>query len=120
MQERIKKWLSGFLLSSIFLSVLFVLTGGTLYLLQQGQDLVSYQHFFQPSLNYSHFTFLIHNIFKLDPFALILVGFLILVFSQIIRVLLLGFFFLQTAEYLLALASFFIFIILMYSTLWPH
>lgn len=118
MQEKIKSWLSWLLLISILLSVGCVLTGALLYLLQEGQTAVSYQHFSQASTTYTAYMPILQGAFHFDSASLILLGFLILVFSQIFRVLVLGFFFLQTAEYLLALSSFFIFIVLIYSMLW--
>lgn len=118
MQDRINNWLSWFLLLSIFLSVIVVILGASLYLLQEGHQAASYQNLSPHSTTYTAFLPILQDALGLDPSALILLGFLILVFSQVLRVLILGFFFLQTAEYLLALSSFFIFFVLIYSMLW--
>ncbi len=117
MQEKIKIWLSWLLLASIFLSVLLVALGALLYLLQEGQMPVSYSQFSQAT-SYKSYLPILQGALGLDPASLILSGFLILVFSQVFRVGALGFFFFQSAEYLLALSSFFIFIVLIYSMLW--
>ena len=117
MQQRIKIGLSWLLALGIFLSVILVLTGGLIYLKQEGQTLVSYKNVIHPSQDYSSFISIFRGSLELNPFALILLGFLVLVFSQILRVFVLGCFFLQKAEYLLALSSFFIFLILMFSNL---
>lgn len=118
MQEKIKSSLSQFLILSIAVSVICVLSGGVLYLMQMGQETVAYQVFSPKSETYTGFRQVIWGILQFKPQALIILGFLILVVSQMLRVLALGFFFLETREIFLGLASFFIFIILLYSMLW--
>jgi len=117
-EEKIKAAISLVLSLGTLLAVIFVVSGATFYLLQQGQKPISYQAFSTTSHTYTAIRPIILGAFNLEPFALIFLGFLSLVFSQILRVLILGFFFLKSSEYLLALSSFFIFIILIYSMLW--
>ncbi len=116
MQKKINLGLSWLLLLGIFLAVILVLSGAILYLLQHGSNPLSDQHLSTVSLTYyTTYSPIFQGALHFEPFALILLGFLILVFSQILRVLVLGCYFLQGAEYWLALSSFFIFIVLMYS-----
>lgn len=116
--ERIKTWLSFLLLLGIFLATSLVVIGAIIYLSEQGQKIISYQALSQLSPAYTSINGVIQAALALNPLALILLGFLLLVASQILRVFVVGLFFLQNAEYLLAFSSFFIFIILIYSMLW--
>lgn len=117
-QEKLKSWLSLLLLLGILLAVIFVIIGAGIYLLQQGHNPASYQTLSKGSNTFTSISSVLQGSFRFDPFALILLGFLILVFSQVLRVFILGFSFLHTSEYVLALSSFFIFIVLIYSMLW--
>jgi uncharacterized membrane protein len=120
MPEKIKQSLSRLLLLSMGLAVLLVLSGAMLYLLQNGQAPVSFSHFSTLSPTDTTLLPIVQDALHFDPFGLILLGFLVLVFSQILRVLVLGFYFLQGGEYRLAVSSFFIFVVLLYSILWRH
>jgi uncharacterized membrane protein len=118
-EEKLRSWLSVMLMLGIFLALLVVLTGALLYLLKEGQNPIAYQNVTKPASTYTAILPVIKGSLSFDPFALVLLGFLILVVFQLLRVLILGCFFLKTAEYLLAFSSFFIFSILTYSLLWP-
>ena len=118
MPIRINLWLSRLLMGAILLSLILVITGGVFYLLQEGQRPIHYHSFSRLSGAYTSFKDIGEALLALKPLALIELGFLILVASQILRVLILGFFFFSRSEYILGLSSFFIFIILIYSMLW--
>ena len=117
MQEKIYSRLSILLILGILIAVLLVITGASLYLLQNGGNLISHEHLSQFSGTSFSFIQILHEAKAFKPLALIQLGFFILVFFQILRALLIGFFFLRSTEYVLAFSSFFIFIVLVYSML---
>jgi len=115
MQEKIKGRLSLLLLAGIFLSAALVLCGAFLYLWKHGQLPMTFPRFGKTPLSYTAIFPVLQGLRLGDPAAFIFSGFLVLVFSQVLRVLVLGIYFLQGQEYWLALASGFIFIVLLYS-----
>jgi uncharacterized membrane protein len=118
MTARINQWLSLLLMVGILLSLILVFLGGVFYLIQEGQQPIHYQSFSSLSTPYTSFSSIRQGLMSWQPLAFVELGFLILVLSQILRVLVLGCFFWSLAEYLLAFSSFFIFLILIYSMLW--
>lgn len=99
------------LLIGTFIAIVLVLTGGALFLLKHGGQLVDYQR-----LEASHFNITIrHLAFTATPLFLVQLGLLTLVATQILRVLLLVLYYGAIRDYKFTLISFFILIILLYS-----
>jgi|GEM_PF-6676510 len=118
MEKNLKKWLSLLLLFSIFLSLILVILGGLGFLAQHSQEDVSYQHFLPGADNLTSLRAIWEALITGQPLGLVQLGFLILVFAQIIRVLVLACFFWRSSEFILAISSFFIFLVITYSMLW--
>jgi uncharacterized membrane protein len=95
-------------------SVLIVLTGGVFYLLQNGHQDIHYQ-VFQYTSTFSSITNILHEAFTRSPAGIIQLGLLVLVLTQVLRVLLTIGLFLKIKDYLFTIISLIIFAILVYS-----
>lgn len=86
--ERMQKIIGVFMIASVLVSVLLVAIGGVLYLHHLGDVKVNYQSFQGQGLNFSGLLNFVRAAFAFNPQGLIMLGILILVLSQIIRVIL--------------------------------
>jgi uncharacterized membrane protein len=102
------------LAAGMMISVLLVLLGATLYLLQHGSDLMSYQLAQDENFSAS-VRLIIDSALSLTPFGLIELGLLVLVATQAIRVGMLVGFYALMRDYAFSLISLFILGVLLYS-----
>lgn len=104
------------LIVGVILSALVVLFGGSLFLMH---------HAFDPHVNplfsSTHYIFsfvdTIQGIFEFNPNSFVLLGFFILLLTQVVRVFLTGLYFIERKEKFYSWISFFILAVLIYS-LW--
>jgi uncharacterized membrane protein len=97
----------------LWLSVLIVLIGGTLYLLQNGHQIIPY-HVFQASQN-AFANKGIWGSFSFTPEGIIQLGLLTLIITQILRIALLVWLFAEEKDYFFIMISVGILIVLIYS-----
>ena len=117
--KKIEAIISNLLLLGTIASLIIVTVGGMGYLMQHGKDTIGYYHSFHTGIHpYSSLNQIWQGVLAISPLALVQAGFLVLITTQTIRVALVAWFFANSREYRLTLASVFIFIVLLYSTLW--
>lgn len=102
----------------LLLSVLIVLIGGIFYLIQNANLLIHYQVFQQESNTVLSFSQWWNQKNDFPAQSIILLGFFILVLTQVIRVILTAFMFLIRREYIFTVISLFILGVLLYSLFW--
>lgn len=116
--KKMETWMSIILLLGTLVATLFVIGGGALYLWQHGNETIQ-SNILQNgpfSLNVLH----INVTFLFSPLGLIAFGLLTLVFTQILRVGLLAWFYATVRDYRFMFISFFILIMLVYSFFLRH
>jgi len=98
----------------MIISIILILSGGILYLLQYGNDIMRYD-----SLQLDAYKTSIIEIWKsaftLSPYALIELGIFILVITQAVRVALLAWYYAAIKDTIFSLISVFIISVLIYS-----
>ena len=104
------------LLFGVLLSALIVLWGGTLYLIQHGSE-AYINPVFSKAQGLLSFHSLWMGVLQLEPRSIILFGLGILLITQLARVLLTAWFFLQRKEKFYFWTSIFVFGVLLYSIL---
>ena len=113
------EWLIGQMLwLGLLLSMLIVLVGGTLYLIQNGSSLVHYQVFKGHHNNFHTYSGIINAARAFSAVGIIQLGLLILVFTQVLRVALTVWLFIKEKDYPFIGISLFILGILIYSLFW--
>ena len=118
-KNKMQDYMSIILLIGIFASIILVLLGGSLYLIQYGNE--SYltslplTDAYHPTINQVW-----HIALSFTPLGLITLGLLMLVLTQMVRVALLIWFYAMLEDYWFTIISTFILFVLMYSLLWRH
>lgn len=106
----------------LFIGVLvcfvIIFTGGSLYLMHHGSELVHYQVFHEEAESFKSIPIILQHASSFSALALIQVGLLCLVILQLLRVALITWFFIRLRDKLFALISFFILSVLIYSLVW--
>lgn len=105
--QQMEQWIGQVLRWGLFLSLFIVLVGGACYLWQHGNDVIPYQVFS------GKFTTIL-----LSPQGIIQLGLFILIGTQVLRVILTAFLFLQCKDYVFTAISGGIFVLLIYSIFW--
>lgn len=108
--QRIESVISVVLIIGTLLSLLFVFSGGVMYLQQHGAETMQMEF-----ANYKPQLFSL----SFSAFNMINIGLAILVATQLLRVIMLVFFYLWQRNYYFTFISLFISIVLIYSTLYP-
>lgn len=105
--------------AGLWLSVVIVLMGGSLYLLQNGGHLIHYQVFEQGSkANLSALSEIWGDVFSFSARGIIELGLLVLVFTQVLRVVLTAWMFFVVRDYFFTIISLLILGVLIYSIFW--
>lgn len=102
----------------LFLSVIISLIGGILYLRQYGHDPIHYQAFHAEPKHLKTTFGIVHAAWSLSATGVIQFGLLILVLTQILRVILTIWLFLQEKDVFFVGISVIILIVLIYSIFW--
>lgn len=117
--KKIEEVVGAILLSGMLVSLLFVLLGGSWYLLQHGHEPLSYE--FLPIGTYKlNPALILQTFFTFSPLGLIEFGLLCLVLTQLIRVAYLVVFYLIILDLSFVFISAFILLVLVYSLFLRH
>lgn len=111
--KHIELALGRLLLVGIIISFFFIIWGGALYLIEYGRSTVSYHTFLPSPTSVSVWNVL--QTLNSSPHSLIQLGLIILVFTQVLRVAVTAWFFLQLKDYIFTAVSVFILGVLIYS-----
>jgi uncharacterized membrane protein len=110
--------MSRLLLTGILVSFSLIVTGGILYLYQNGSNSINYQNFHGEKKDLTSFMGILHDAISFDPSGIIQFGLLVLFFVQILRVALTTWYFLKANDNLFAGLSFFILCALIIPLAW--
>lgn len=116
--ERMQLAIGRLLLIGVLVSFAMVLIGGSLYLLKHGTDIVHYQSFHGEPQVYKSITDIFSDAFTFSSLGLIQLGLLILVITQVLRVGLTAWLFIQLRDNVFVYISLFILFVLIYSLIW--
>lgn len=100
--------------TSIILSMMLILFGGSIYLFFNGHRVIHYQVFQQPTLTLTSMKGILSSLTS-NPLAWIQSGLLMLIMSQIIRVGLITWLFIRMKDKCFTMISLIIFVILIYN-----
>lgn len=104
--------------TGLWISVIIVLIGGVLYLLQNGSQFIHYQTLQHDTKSSVTLLDILRGSFSFSPVSLVWLGLLILVLTQVIRVALTVVLFIVERDFIFACISGLILIILIYSIFW--
>lgn len=115
--ERMQLAIGRLLLIGVVLSFLIVLVGGIGYLWDNSNHLVDYQHFNGVQPSFRSISAIMNGALGFTPLALIQFGILFLVLVQLLRVALVGWFFIEQRDEVFIAISAFVLLVLIYSLL---
>lgn len=113
--EKMQLALGRLLMGGVLLSFFIVLAGGLAYVYSNPGLLVSYQDFQGTDASFRSISAILKGALSFSPLALIQFGLLFLVFVQLLRVALVGWFFMKQKDEIFIAISAFILIVLIYS-----
>lgn len=114
---RLKKWMGYLLLGGIYLAIILVALGGSIFLWQNHD--ASLQQIIMPGSSYNLDILTIWNLqHLLTPIGLIELGMMILVGIQVARVALLLLYYITKRDYWFILFSGFVLSVILYSLIW--
>lgn len=102
----------------LWLSVLIVLIGGTLYLIQNGNELIHYSAFQEEPPHVHTMAGILHSALTFSAVGIIEFGLLVLVLTQVIRVAMTVWLFAQEHDAVFTWISLSILAVLIYSIFW--
>lgn len=102
----------------LIISIMIVLVGGILYLVQFGNQPIHYQVFDHHTSSLMSVSGIVRKALNLSSIGLIQFGLLVLVLTQVIRVLLTAVLFIKQRDYIFIAISLGIFFVLVYSIFW--
>jgi uncharacterized membrane protein len=114
---RIEKTMSIVLATGIVIALIIVLAGGSLYLYEHGAENMQLEF-----TRYTNASIPLNHLFNASPQAtlnVVNIGLFILVGTQLLRVLLLFFYYFWQRDYIYTVISLFVTMVLIYSTLYP-
>ena len=114
---RLQDFITIVMLTGIVISVILVTLGGFIYLLHDGNQPLP-ADFFQTSTYHTNILQIFRHLLAFSPIGIIELGLIFLVFTQIVRVALITFFYILTKDYWFILISSFVLTILIYSIFW--
>lgn len=106
------------LLIGILISMGIVMGGAIYYLLMVGQESVYTQTFYSQPPQPMALKNMLHDAFSLTPLGIIQFGVFTLVFTQLFRVILVGWYFIKMRDWVFTWINLFIFSVVIYSLLW--
>lgn len=104
--------------AGLLLSVLVVLVGGVMYLIQNGHETIHYRVFQPEASDLSTMSGILATALTFSAPGIIQLGLLILVLTQVLRVALTAWLFAQERDFLFTWISLIILAILIYSVFW--
>ncbi|MHB1948607.1 MAG: DUF1634 domain-containing protein [Gammaproteobacteria bacterium] len=102
----------------LWLSVLIVLIGGALYLMQNGHELIHYSTFQEEPRHVHTMRGILHSALTFSAVGIIQFGLLVLVLTQVLRVAMTVWLFVQERDAVFTWISLIILVILIYSIFW--
>lgn len=102
----------------LLLSVLIVLVGGVMYLIQNGHELIHYQAFHEEPDGFYTMSGILKSALTFSAVGIIQFGLLVLVLTQVLRVAMTIWLFIQERDVIFTGISFAILAVLVYSIFW--
>lgn len=102
----------------LWLSVLIVLVGGGLYLIQNGDELIHYQAFAEEPKQLHTIPGILRSAATFSAVGIIQFGLLVLILTQVVRTAMTAWLFAEERDYLFTGISLMILAILIYSIFW--